>query len=109
MVSKIAAKLTKIGGGQPTPHAMFKFFARVDADPQWYPGKSYQQSRGPGHALSAQAMHILAEGAMRIKKQKLEPTHSEMVTRYPRAIINPYTQKPLCKDGLYKLLRGTVL
>ena len=39
MLTYIAGKITKNGGGNPGQPAMSKFFAKVDADPEWFPGK----------------------------------------------------------------------
>ena len=40
-LEKIADRVTKVGGGHPTREAIRQFLERVDADPEWYPGKTY--------------------------------------------------------------------
>ena len=40
---KIAERVTKVGGGHPTREAIRQFLERVDADPEWYPGKNYRK------------------------------------------------------------------
>ena len=35
----IAKRVTKVGGGHPDRSALHQFFALVDADPDWFPGK----------------------------------------------------------------------
>ena len=51
LYTKIAAKLTKIGGGAPTSRAVLKFFEKADNDEDWYPGK-VEDGRGRKPALS---------------------------------------------------------
>ena len=43
----IAARLVKIGGGIPTPQSLHELFAKIDADPDWFPGKHNGVKRGP--------------------------------------------------------------
>ena len=40
LYTKMAAKLTKIGGGHPTSRAVLLFFEKADNDEEWYPGKA---------------------------------------------------------------------
>ena len=49
MITNIARKLQNNGGGQPTCEALRKIFHRVDEDPEWFPGKSYQARCAPCH------------------------------------------------------------
>ena len=42
----VAARVTTVGGGHPTRSAMCQFFAMVDADPEWFPGKHSGATRG---------------------------------------------------------------
>ena len=35
----VAARVEKVGGGSPGQDALHKFFTKVDADPDWFPGK----------------------------------------------------------------------
>ena len=44
---KIAERVTKVGGGHPTREAIRQLLERVDADPEWYPGKNYRKRAGP--------------------------------------------------------------
>ena len=43
----VASRITKVGGGAPGVSAVAKFFARVDADGDWYPGRSSRTEYGP--------------------------------------------------------------
>jgi hypothetical protein len=57
-----AAKLvTKSGtGDHPTQRAVGLFYAKVDADPEWFPGKMYRKKSGPERALSGQQVSAIA-------------------------------------------------
>jgi hypothetical protein len=37
----IAARVTKVGGGHPERGSLSEFFAKVDEDPDWFPGKHW--------------------------------------------------------------------
>ena len=37
----IATKVTKVGGGRPEAEVVRRLLARIDDDPDWYPGKTY--------------------------------------------------------------------
>ena len=50
-LEKIADRVTKVGGGHPTREAIRQFLERVDADPEWYPGKNYRKRSGPQAVL----------------------------------------------------------
>ena len=41
----IAARVTKVGGGEPTREAIRQHIERVEKDPDWYPGKNYRRCR----------------------------------------------------------------
>ena len=51
LYTKVAEKLTKVGGGAPTPRAVLKLFEKIDGDEEWYPGK-IAEGRGRKPALS---------------------------------------------------------
>ena len=46
MKTFICSKLKKKGGGSPTVAALCQFFDKVDADPDWFPGKANYDSCG---------------------------------------------------------------
>ena len=101
----VAERLTKIGGGHPQQPAVSKFFAKVDNDPEWFPGKSTQEQCGPAPALSGQAKNAIAQAAMAMKKRKIEPTFPRIVAACPTAIINPATGKPVDKKRVCDVFR----
>ena len=37
----VAGKLRKVGGGAPSGEAVMKLFRKIDADPEWFPGKTF--------------------------------------------------------------------
>ena len=49
----IASRVTKSGGGAPTRAAMHELFAKIDSDPEWFPGKHSGAKRGPKPLLTA--------------------------------------------------------
>ena len=50
-LEKIAERVTKVGEGHATREAIRRFLDRVDADPEWYPGKNYRKRSGPQAVL----------------------------------------------------------
>ena len=107
MVSFTAERITKVGGGHPGPAAVTKLFARMDADKDWFPGKSYQKSRGPAPALSSQAKAAIAKSAMRMKRRGCEPTYARLVGSCSNAVLNPATKKPVDKKRVYDVMRSS--
>ena len=101
----VSERVTKIGGGNPQHPAISKFFAKVDKDPSWFPGKSSQEQYGPAPALSGQAKNAIAQAAMAMKRRKIEPTFPRIVAACPSAIINPATGKPVDKKRVYDVFR----
>ena len=101
----IAERLTKVGGGKPGASAIRKFFVKVDADADWFPGKSNQASFGPKPALSGVARHAIAAAAMKMKERKIEPTYKQILSTCPRAVLNPGTKKPVDKKRVYDVFR----
>ena len=56
MLTFIAGKLNKTsggmpGGGPPNRASMKEFFDKIDADPDWHPGKASETRRGPKRLL----------------------------------------------------------
>ena len=105
MLGKIAAKLEKMGGGAPTSEALAELFTKVDRDPRWFPGKRTGARRGPKRTLRGSSARILAEGAMRLKRRKVQPTYAKMVSHHRKASMNPTTGKPFSKKVIYGIMR----
>ena len=47
----------------PTPSAIHQLFARMDADPQWFPGKAAEKQNGPAPVLKGVKRRLVAEAA----------------------------------------------
>ena len=105
MLAKIAAKLEKMGGGAPTGEALAELFTKVDRDPRWFPGKRTGARRGPKRTLRGSSARILAEGAMRLKRRKVQPTYAKVLAHHPKASMNPATGKPFSKKAIYGTMR----
>jgi hypothetical protein len=94
----IAQSVVKVGGGRPGRDAVRKFFEKVDADPDWYPGKRDGERPGPKPALTAQQQNNIAQCAMAHKKTAgLEPTYNTILSKCPGAVKNPETGLPVDK------------
>ena len=85
MYVKIAAKVQKVGGGTPGPDAVRKLVQKIEADPDWYPGKQLGERRGRKRALTPQARAAVKRSAEAMKAQGLEPTYPLIVARCPGA------------------------
>ena len=79
MLTHIASKVHKIAPNKrakkehPSPSALSQLFAKMDSDPEWYPGKSDQQSFGPSPAINGTNQGIIARSAMTMKQQVKNP------------------------------------
>ena len=67
MLAFIAGKLSKSGGGKPSPQAVGQFFAKVDADTSWFLGMLEGQQRGRKRSLSKTQEAAIARSAMSMK------------------------------------------
>lgn len=103
--STIATKLKKLGGGAVTRQAVGQLLAKYDEDAEWYPGKSYQTSFGPAPALNGAKRRCVAQAAMSLKQQDLEPTYALVLAQCPKAALNPNTKKPVDKKVIYEIMR----
>ena len=107
MLNYIASKVVKAGehGGNPSHGALSEFFSKLDADPEWYPGKSTQERFGPPPVMSAQKKQAVARCAMALKRKGVEPTYSRVVALCPKATLNPATNRPVAKKRVYDTFR----
>ena len=96
----IAERLTKVGGGRPTGEAVAKLLAKFDADPEWFPGKSYQERHGPTSVITGTNQSIAARSAMAMKQRGQEPTYANMVAANPKALLNDKTGNTVGKKRL---------
>ena len=104
MKSYIAGKLEKKGGGSPSSEAVRRFFEKVDADDDWFPGKGNYDDMGAPPVMTGQQRASIARCAMIMKKAGTEPTYSRVVAACPKAALNPKTQRPFSKDTVYHIM-----
>ena len=101
----VAAKVVKAGGGNPSPTAIAKLFAKMDSDPLWFPGKSSRERRGPSPVLTGVKRTSIARSAMSMKRKGVEPTYTNIVAACPQASLNEETGRPVAKKRVYAVLR----
>jgi len=94
-----------VGGGAPGRDAVRQFLAKVDADEDWYPGKTAQTTFGRKPALSGQNRASIARSMMALKEHGAEPTYALACGSCPQAVINPSTGKPVDKKRIYDVMR----
>ena len=107
MLVHIAGKVYKTGPGKkhPSPPALSQLFDRMDADKDWFPGKSDQEQHGPAPSLNGTMQTTIARSAMAMKERGEEPTYAKLVASNPKASCNPETNRPVDKKVLYNVLR----
>ena len=103
MLTFIAGKVQKVGGGSPGKQAMSKFFKKLDDDPQWFPGKSTQETFGPSSVITPRNQATAARQFMALKKRGREPTYPNAVAVAADALRNPDTGEPVDKRRVYKI------
>ena len=100
----MSKRLKKVGGGPPTPAAIGQFFAKVDNDESWFPGKLYGSKGGRPKALSPTNESVIARSAMAMKLRDEEPTADAVIAQTPRAACNPATGEAVDKKVIYEIL-----
>ena len=93
-VAWVSRQVMRVDGANPTKESLSEFFAKVDADPEWFPGKHNGKKRGPAPLLTTAKRRAVASCAMRIKSRGDEPTAEEIIQRCPASTTNPVTGKP---------------
>lgn len=108
MLTYIAGKLKKKGkgklGGHPSSQALGKLFAKLDADPDWFPGKSDRTTFGPASVITPTNQAIVAKSAMAMAARGEEPTYPSLVAKNKVALLNPETKQPVGKKRVYAIL-----
>ena len=82
MLAFIAGKITKSGGGHPSPQALGQFFAKTDADASWFPGKLEGEPWGRKRGLSKTQEASIARSAMAMKANNVEPTYTRLLAGF---------------------------
>ena len=93
-------------GGAPQKGARSEFFAKVDVDPAWFPGKSSQERFGPLPVINGTKRKLVARSAMAMAQRGEEPTYPALVAANPKALLNPATGEPVDKKIVYDILRA---
>lgn len=98
-VQSFAARLVKKCGTDehPSQSAVRQFYAKIDADPAWFPGKIYRENSGPSRVLSGQQTAAIARSAEAMKRRGAEPTYPRLVGTCPTATLNRGTGAPVSK------------
>jgi len=86
-----AEQLTVVGGGQPTCRAVKKLWSKVDEDDDWFPGKIANQRTGRPPTISQAQKQAIADKAMELKKDLINPTPERVRILLPRKTINKKT------------------
>ena len=92
-------------GDHPQHGSMSEFFAKVDADPDWFPGKTSGAKRGPARVLKGGKKSAIVQAAKKLKREGTDITYPEIVAAAPSAILNPETGEPVDKKLVYRLFR----
>ena len=105
MHSYIAGKLMKQGGGSPLNDAVRKFFEKIDADADWFPGKGNYDNMGRPSLMTGQQRAAMARCAMTMQRANIEPTYSNVIAACTKAALNPKTKRPWSKKAVYGVMR----
>ena len=76
-------KSGKPNGGHPVPNSVKEFFDKVNADPNWYPGKHTDTPRGPKRILTGVKVTAIVAAASdsRLKAKSLHIVQSRRLGR----------------------------
>ena len=110
MYAFIAARFKKTKNGKPrgqppTGQSIKEFLEKIDADPDWFPGKHCGEKRGPKRILTSANVANIVSAAKRLKTAGDEPTYAAVVAACPKATLNPKTGLPVDKSTLYAVFR----
>ena len=78
---------------------------RCDSDSEWFPGKSYQEKRGPAPLLNASKRRAIATSMIAAKKRGHEPGVALAVRFCPSTTRNPETNAPFTPKYIRKVFR----
>lgn len=97
----IASRVTKIGGGNPGTGSLHELFAKIDGDPEWFPGKHNGVKRGPQPLFTAVKRRCVATSFMARKKSRGEqPSAETAILNCPKATWNAKTRRPFCEKTI---------
>ena len=97
----IAERANKVGGGNPKASSLHELFAKIDADPEWFPGKHSGLKRGRKPVFTKSKRLCVARSAMAKKATHNEtPSVEAAIARCPAATFNPLTGQPFCEKTI---------
>ena len=96
---------TTIDGHAPRPNTLTDLYKKIDADPEWYPGKLAGAAPGRPSAMTNTSKSVLARSAMAESKRGGECTYKSLIARNPNAKRNPETGEPVDKRAVYEVLK----
>ena len=67
--------------------ALHELFAKIDADPDWFPGKHSGAKRGPAPLLTPAKRLCIARSAMAAKSSGDEPCVAAVVHNCPKVVM----------------------
>ena len=105
LLSWIAARVEKVGGGHPTVNSVKDMLANMDADDDWFPGKIHGKRRGRKRVLRGPKAAAVARSAKALKLRGGDPTYAQVLAACPAAVINPDTGLPVDKRAVYRCFR----
>ena len=68
-----------MGGACPTVQSLTELFAKIDANPNWLPGKHGGRKRGPEPVLTKAKRHCIANAAMTATSARGEEPYVDAV------------------------------
>ena len=88
----------------PTEQAIGQLLAKIEADPQWFPGKMYGSKGGRKDQISNTNKTIVARSAMSLKRKGIEPTYPQILAHNKKAAKNPATGEAMSPDTMSRIL-----
>ena len=106
--TEVAKRVTKVGGGHPSPMAICLLRKKFDDDPGWHPGKSEEVRKRPGPKpmFTAQKKQAVANAAMAMDKRGEAVSVEQVQARTPKASLNPKTGAPFTAKYILQVFRG---
>lgn len=106
----IAQHVYKVGTlpkAHPTPEAIGQLCAKMDADPDWYPGKTSEEGATPGRkkVITPAQEAAIAKSGMAQKGAGLEPSVSQTIARCEKATLNPETGQPFSAKVILQVFK----
>lgn len=105
LLSYVASRVEKKGGGNPSVSAISQLLAKMDDDHGWFPGRLYGQIGGRPSAISKTNKALIARSMMTYKENGGEPTYSMALAQCPAASKNPHTNRPVGAKRIYDIMR----